>query len=157
VPSLHCARLKKPPHRLGGIPVLGDDRFERSLLAEGSGVFGTNRVEMSLVFVLGRTLRLDGLTQTRDLRGQAAGSLRDAFEFQSNLAALPAEGFRLKRGGCNLSPQTLFLAADKFFLKRSESSLSLGQLGFRGCRARDQFRAALFVGSNARLPTIAFD
>ena len=49
------------------------------------------------------------------------------------------------------------LVAVKFFLKRSESSLSLGQLGFRGCRARDQFRAALFVGSNARLPTIAFD
>src|SRR6266404_2194830 len=67
---------------------------------------------MSFVFVLGRTLRLDGLTQARDLRGQAAGSLRDAFEFQSNLTALSAEGFRLERGGCNLGPQTLLLAAD---------------------------------------------
>src|SRR6266478_1028237 len=67
---------------------------------------------MALVFVLGRTLRLDGLTQARDLRGQAAGSLRNAFEFQSNLAALSAEGFRLRRCGCNLSPQTLLLAAD---------------------------------------------
>src|ERR1700682_5316511 len=67
---------------------------------------------MFLVFVLSRTLRLDGLTQTRDLRGQAAGSLRNAFEFQSNLAALSSEGFRLGRSGCNLGPQTLLLAAD---------------------------------------------
>ncbi len=42
VPSLHGARLKKPPHRLGGVTVLGNDRFERTLLAERSGVFGTN-------------------------------------------------------------------------------------------------------------------
>src|ERR1700681_2272897 len=67
---------------------------------------------MFLVFILGRTLRLDGLTQARDLSSQAAGSLRNAFEFQSNLTALSAEGFRLERGGCNLGPQTLLLAAD---------------------------------------------
>src|SRR6266481_5268812 len=67
---------------------------------------------MPLVFVLRRTLRLDGLTQARDLRGQSAGSLRNAFEFQSNLATLSAEGFRLGRCGCNLGPQTLLLAAD---------------------------------------------
>ena len=34
VSSLQRARLKKPPHRLGGITVLGDDRFERTFLAE---------------------------------------------------------------------------------------------------------------------------
>src|ERR1700682_618113 len=67
---------------------------------------------MPLVFVLSRTLRLDGPTQARDLRGQSAGSLRHRFEFQSNLTALSAEGFRLERGGCNLAPQTLLLAAD---------------------------------------------
>src|SRR3979411_315404 len=67
---------------------------------------------MFLVFVLGRTLRLDGLTQTRDLVCQARGSLRNTFEFQSNLAALSAEGFRLGRSVCNLGPQTLLLAAD---------------------------------------------
>src|SRR6202795_5159277 len=67
---------------------------------------------MFLVFVLGRTLRLDGLPQARDLRGQSAGALRNAFEFQSNLTAFSAEGFRLERGGCDLGPQTLLLAAD---------------------------------------------
>ena len=44
-----------------------------------------------------------------------------------------------------------------FFLKRREPLLRLRQLCFCGCRARDQFRAALFVGSDARLPAIAFD
>src|SRR6202035_4790567 len=67
---------------------------------------------MTLVFVLGRTLRLDSLTQARDLSSQSAGPLRNAFEFQSDLAALSAEGFRLRRGGRNLGPQTLLLAAD---------------------------------------------
>ena len=112
VSSLHRARLKKPPHRLGGITVLGDDRFERSLLAQRRGVFGADGVEVLLGFVLGRTLALEGLTQARDLGGQAAGALRNAFEFQSNLAALSAEGFRLRRGGCDLGSQTLLLAAD---------------------------------------------
>ena len=43
---------------------------------------------------------------------EAAHSLGDAFELQSNLAALPAEGFRLRRGGCDLGLQTLLFAAD---------------------------------------------
>src|SRR4029077_2476061 len=67
---------------------------------------------MLLVFVFGRTLHLDGLTQARDLRDQTAGSLRNAFEFQSNLTALSAERFRLRRGGRDLGPQTLLLAAN---------------------------------------------
>ena len=111
VSSLHCARLKKAPHRLGRITVLGDDGFERPFLAQRRGVFGADGVEVFLGVVLGRALRLQGLAQVRDLRGQAAGSLRNAFEFQSNLAALSAEGFRLRRGGCDLGPQTLLLAA----------------------------------------------
>ena len=49
VSSLQRARLKKPPHRFGGVTVLGDDRFERSFFAECSGVFGTDGVEMFLV------------------------------------------------------------------------------------------------------------
>jgi hypothetical protein len=44
-----------------------------------------------------------------------------------------------------------------FFFKRGEPSLSLRQLRFRGRRAHDQFRAALFVGADARLAAIAFD
>ena len=44
-----------------------------------------------------------------------------------------------------------------FFLKRRQSSLSLRQLRFRGGGAHDQFRAALFVGADARLAAIAFD
>ncbi len=59
VSSLHGARLKEPPHRLGGITVLGDDRFERSLLAERGGVFGTEGIEMLLGFVLSRAFVLD--------------------------------------------------------------------------------------------------
>ncbi len=47
--------------------------------------------------------------------------------------------------------------AIKFLLKRREPQLRLRQFRFRGCRARDQFRAAFFVGSDARLATIAFD
>ena len=35
--------------------------------------------------------------------------------------------------------------------------MGLRQFRFGGCRAHDQFRAALFVGSDARLPAIAFD
>ncbi len=53
VSSLHCARLKQPPHRLGGIPVFGDDRFERSFLAQCRGVFGTDGIEMLLGVALG--------------------------------------------------------------------------------------------------------
>ena len=53
VSALQRARLKQAPHRLGGITVLGDDGFERSLLAERGGVFGADGVEMLLGFVLG--------------------------------------------------------------------------------------------------------
>src|ERR1017187_4299743 len=42
VSALQRARLKKAPHGLGGITMLGDDGFERSLLAERGCVFGTD-------------------------------------------------------------------------------------------------------------------
>src|SRR5258708_39365102 len=44
-----------------------------------------------------------------------------------------------------------------FALMRRDPLLGLRQLRFRGRRARNEFRAALFVGSNACLPAIAFD
>ena len=76
--------------------MLGDNRFERSPLAQRRGVFGADRVEVLLGVVLGRALRLQGLTQARDLGSQSTRPLRNAFEFQSDLAALSAEGFRLR-------------------------------------------------------------
>src|ERR1035438_10239814 len=147
----------------------------------------------------------------------------------SRRLAMSAEGFRLRRGGCNLGSQTLLLSADArqpflglreliaevggsadrlknrramrflllfehrevggcarrfllaecelllrrreiggcrveqllvtiaFFLKRRQASLSLRQLRLRRGRAHDEFRAALFVGADARLAAIAFD
>src|ERR1039458_1291365 len=44
-----------------------------------------------------------------------------------------------------------------FFLKRRETILRLRQFRFRGGGAHDKFRAALFVGSDARFSTVAFE
>ena len=49
------------------------------------------------------------------------------------------------------------LVAIAFFFERRQALLSLRQLRFGGRRAHHQLRAALFVGSDARLAAIPFD
>ena len=129
------ARLKQPPHRLGGIAVFRDNRFERSLLAECGREFGANGVEVFLGVALHGSLRLEGFAQAHDFRDEAAGSLRNVFEFQSNLAALSAEGLRLRRSGCDLGAQTLLLAADA-----RQPLLGLRELVAKGGGSADRFK-----------------
>ena len=98
VPALHCARLKQPAHRFGRISMLGDDGLERSFLAEGCGIFRADRVEVTSWFRSPAARLLSRrLTRAADFCGQAAGSLRDGFKLQRDLAALSAEGFRPAR------------------------------------------------------------
>ena len=56
---------------------------------------------MLLGITLVGALGLDD-SRNRDFRGQAAGALRNGFELKRKLAALPAKGFRLRSGGCDL-------------------------------------------------------
>ena len=91
--------------------MLGNDRFERSPLAKRRGVFRADGVEVLLGVMFGGSLRLEGLAQARDLGRQSAGALRNAFEFQSDLTALPANALRLRRGGVDFGTQTLLPAA----------------------------------------------
>ena len=57
--ALQGARLEQPPHRLGRVPMLGDDGFERSLFAERGRVFGANRIEVPLGVVFLRALAFE--------------------------------------------------------------------------------------------------
>ncbi len=49
------------------------------------------------------------------------------------------------------------LVTVQFFLQRREPTFGLRQLCFGGGGAHHQFRRALFVGADTRLPAIAFD
>ena len=52
-PAIHCSRLEQPAHRLGRISVLGDDRFQRTFLADQAGIFRAQGIEMLLAVRLG--------------------------------------------------------------------------------------------------------
>src|ERR1700722_17018750 len=52
--ALHHAGLKEAAHRLGGVAVLIDNGFERSLSAERGGIFSAENVKMSLGLDLSR-------------------------------------------------------------------------------------------------------
>src|SRR5208282_618267 len=89
-----------------------NNRFERSFLAERRGVFGADGVEVFLGFAFGRTLCLQGSAQARDLGGQAAGTLGNALEFQSDLSTLAAKGLRLGRSVRDFSLQPMFFPSN---------------------------------------------
>ena len=84
--------------------MLGDDRFERSLLAERGGILGAQAVQVALGFGFLAALGLERLPQSGDLFSQSAHPLRDGFKFQRKLAALPAESFHLRVGRRRFQP-----------------------------------------------------
>ena len=50
-PTLQRSRLEQAANRFRGVTMLGDDRFERSLLAQSRGELGAQAVELTLGFV----------------------------------------------------------------------------------------------------------
>jgi len=93
--ALKSTRLEDATDGLGGIPMLGDDGFERTFLAKSCGKFGAQAIEMKLGFGFFETFRFEGLADVGDFGGQALHSLRDMLKFKSKLAALSTEGLNL--------------------------------------------------------------
>ena len=108
--ALHHAGLKEAAHRLGGVAVLIDNGFERSLSAERGGIFSAENVKMSLGLDFVQLLRFDQEAQLADLFGDAVDALADGFEFKRKLAALPAKGFDLNVGVRDFGLQTASVA-----------------------------------------------
>ena len=67
-PPFIAPDLEQPPHRVGRVAVLGDHRFQRALLAQGSGVFGAQGIEMVLGFVSSLRCFSISLPQSRRFR-----------------------------------------------------------------------------------------
>ena len=93
---MQSARLKQAAHRFGGVSVLGDDRLQRSLLAERGSVFRANRIKIFLGFGFFVALAFDRPAEVCDLARKPAGTLDHGFKFQLQLTALSTESFGLR-------------------------------------------------------------
>ena len=76
--------------------MLGDDRFERTFLAERGREFRAEDVEIGFRTGFVQLFLFDQAAQLADFFGDAGDALGDGFEFESELAALSAEGFDLE-------------------------------------------------------------
>src|SRR5215469_14025551 len=97
--TAHCTRLEQPAYRLGGISVLSDDRFQRALLANQTGILRAEGVEVLLGADLSRPCLVEHYPLLINLGRQSFDPLRRRFELQSKLPALSAESFQLLMSG----------------------------------------------------------
>jgi hypothetical protein len=72
--------LKQAADRFGGVSVLGDDRFQRALLAEGSRVLSAENVEIRLGLRFLQLLGFDQAAKLRDLFADTGGPLGNGLE-----------------------------------------------------------------------------
>ena len=76
--------------------MLGDDRFQRTFLAQRRGVLRAQPVQIGLGFGFFATSSARSARRSlADFLGRAADPLADTFQIPAQLPALSAEGFHL--------------------------------------------------------------
>src|SRR5947207_382203 len=88
--AVQRARLKQAADRIGGVAMLGDQRFERRAAAERGGVFGAQRIEAQLGFRFARTALRERGARVGDLAVNLGDALRGGIELDGDLAAASA-------------------------------------------------------------------
>ena len=122
--TLQRSRLEQPPHRLGRVSMLGDDRFERSLLPQGRRKLGAQAVQSTASPRSPRAACSRAYcAQFCDLGSKPAHPLRDSFKFQCKLPALPAKRLHLRR-----SRRDFILQPLRFAIHRRQSLFRLRKL-----------------------------